>query len=69
MLPAGSGHNPSLPSNPGLVHDPDMLQAAQLLLPSGYNAPCTYERGSFLFYCCTDLDFIQHNRFLIYQMI
>jgi hypothetical protein len=38
MLPAAAAApNPAMGA-PGMVHDPDMLQAAQLLLPGDYRA-------------------------------
>lgn len=33
--------NPNPEGHPGM-HDPAMLQAAQLLLPGDYQAPCKY---------------------------
>ena len=38
MLPAATAGvaNPAMDPHTGMVHDPDMLQAAQLLLPGDY---------------------------------
>ncbi|KAJ5317893.1 hypothetical protein PENANT_c004G08587 [Penicillium antarcticum] len=39
MLPAAAAAtNPAMETHSGMVHDPDMLQAAQLLLPGDYRA-------------------------------
>ena len=43
MLPtaAAGPPNPTIEAHPGMVPDPDMLQAAQLLLPGDYRATGT----------------------------
>jgi hypothetical protein len=49
MIPAATAEppNPAIDPHTGMVHDPDMLQAAQLLLPGDYRPT-----GTFVFYSC-----------------
>lgn len=44
MLPAptAGAPNPAIDPHTGMVHDPDMLQAAQLLLPGDYRPTGTF---------------------------
>lgn len=44
MLPAPTAGvpNPAIDPHTGMVHDPDMLQAAQLLLPGDYRPTGTF---------------------------
>lgn len=52
MLPAATAEapNPAIDPHTGMVHDPDMLQAAQLLLPGDYRPT-----GTFVFYSCSSI--------------
>lgn len=49
MLPAATAGvpNPAIDPHTGMVHDPDMLQAAQLLLPGDYRPTGTLFSLSF----------------------
>ena len=39
MIPTDGGHASALGVHPGVTHDADILEAAQLLLPGGYRDP------------------------------
>jgi hypothetical protein len=52
MLPAAAAaSNPAMEAHPGMVHDPDMLQAAQLLLPGDYQAAGTSPKYCVVYSC------------------